>query len=62
VRNSASTFRSLAPIAFITPISLVLSVTDVYMVVTIPTEPTRRATRAMLEIAVPKPAVNSPID
>jgi hypothetical protein len=45
-----------------TPISRVLSVTDVYMVVIIPTEPTRRVTSAMLEMTLPKPAVNSPID
>src|SRR5918997_670593 len=48
-----------APMAFIVPISLVLSITEVYKVVMIPTAPTRRATSAIPSMKTVNPPVNS---
>lgn len=59
VKNNASMCLPFAPIAFIVPISRVLSMTEVYRVVMIPTAPTTKDTIAMLKRNALIPPVNS---
>ena len=58
VKNIPRITLLVPPSAFRIPISLVLSTTDVYMVMTIPIDPTMREITAMLEINVEIPTMN----
>ena len=58
VKNMVNIILLVPPNAFNIPISLVRSITEVYIVIMIPNDPTIRENTAMLEIKVEIPTMN----